>query len=387
MAQRVVETSALMRPIAHFSHAARVGDVIYVGATAGTNAARELAGTRPGLVDAAAQTRQMFDNLELALDLLGGSWADLVQVKTYLVDMRDISIYRDIARERLGDAGPAHAVAGAWYFPLPQAVVELDAIAIVGAAKRHLQSPDLPVLASHGPNAGILCDGHHFATLLPFDTAGGIAAGDPERQAAQIATNLERSLAAAGLAPSELVRLHVTVSDPRFIGALDSVVTARLKPPYPARTVVAGQIEDARAIFQIEALAIAGGGQPVGGALGTGPASAAMLVGDTLYSSGLAASSAGDAEAQANAAWDRLAGLVAEAGLPADSVLRTNNVLSHWHDFPAFNRAYGPRVAWPYPPRTTVLGTLGDPLASVQIEAVAHRHAAKASILQVPQDS
>ena len=34
--QRVVETQALMRPIAHFSHALRLDDVIHVGATAGT---------------------------------------------------------------------------------------------------------------------------------------------------------------------------------------------------------------------------------------------------------------------------------------------------------------------------------------------------------------
>lgn len=387
MVQRIVETTALMRPIAHFSHAARVGDVIYVGATAGTNAERELAGSRVGLVDASAQTRQMFDNLALALELLGGSWQDLVQVKTYLVDMRDIAAYRAIAHERFRTSPPAHAVAGAWYFPLPQAVVELDAIAIVGSARKRLQTATLPPLASHGPNGGLLANGHHFATLLPFDADGAIAAGDPERQAEQIVSNLETALKTADLGARELIRLHITVSDPRFIAALDRVMARRLTAPYPARTVVAAQLEDACAIFQIESLAISGGGTPVGGALGEAqPASAAMLVGDTLYTSGLSAPSSADPLAQANSAFDRLGAIMAEAGLPGSGILRTNNVLSHWHHFPAFNQAYGPQVTWPYPPRTTVLGTLGDALAHVQIEAIAHRHGADATILQVPKD-
>lgn len=387
MPQRIVETTALMRPIAHFSHAARVGDTIWVGATAGTDGARRLAGERPGVPDVAAQTRRMFDNLETTLGLLGAGWADLVQVKTFLVDPRDIGAYRQVARERFGAAGPSHAVAGAWHFPLPHAVVELDAVAVAGgAAPIRAELPDIAPLPSGGPNGGLLKGGQLFVTAVPIDLEGRFD-GSVAAQCDRVFIHLGRALAAQGLAGSDLVRLHVTLADPRFGPAFDEATRRHLRPPFPARTVTAGALEEAGWRVTVEALAVRGGGRPVGAPAAAIPASPAMAVGDVLYTSGVTGLAAGtDPEAQAHAAWQGVADLLAEGGFPADGIVRTNNVLTHWGDFPAFNRAYGPRVAWPYPPRTTVLGGLADPLARVQIEAIAHRGAGEAAIVQVPAD-
>ena len=55
MAKQVIYTDKLMRPIAHFSHAVRVGGTLHLGATAGTDAHRRLAGVTPGMIDVEAQ--------------------------------------------------------------------------------------------------------------------------------------------------------------------------------------------------------------------------------------------------------------------------------------------------------------------------------------------
>ena len=60
MAKKLVGTDRLMIPIAHFSLGQRVGDVIHLGATAGTDPDRRLAGSTPGITDIRAQTDLMY---------------------------------------------------------------------------------------------------------------------------------------------------------------------------------------------------------------------------------------------------------------------------------------------------------------------------------------
>jgi enamine deaminase RidA (YjgF/YER057c/UK114 family) len=110
-----------------------------------------------------------------------------------------------------------------------------------------------------------------------------------------------------------------------------------------------------------------------------------MLAGDTLFLSGqcVADDIANGVELQARAAWQRIHALIEAAGFVKDSMLRTNNVLTDWRDFPGFNAGYAPNVSEPYLPRATVLGQLSDVRAKVQIEAIAHRDGSNAAIVQV----
>jgi hypothetical protein len=61
MRRKVIFTDRLMRPIAHFSHASRVGNVVHVGAVAGVFPGLRLAGDSPGRIDVVAQTAKMFE--------------------------------------------------------------------------------------------------------------------------------------------------------------------------------------------------------------------------------------------------------------------------------------------------------------------------------------
>jgi 2-iminobutanoate/2-iminopropanoate deaminase len=114
-----------------------------------------------------------------------------------------------------------------------------------------------------------------------------------------------------------------------------------------------------------------------------------VRAGDVLYISGQSGISADGSfparcEAQTREAWRKIDALVAAAGFPADSIVRTNSVLVDWRDYAGFNAGYGANVRAPYPPRATVLGSLPSAAARVQTEAIAHRSGAEGTIIQVP---
>ena len=114
-----------------------------------------------------------------------------------------------------------------------------------------------------------------------------------------------------------------------------------------------------------------------------------MRCGDVLFLSGQFglrddADRRFDIKEQTELAWERLHRLIAAAGFGDDSMIRTNSILTDWRDYAGFNAGYGSNVREPYVPRATVLGQLSALGARVQVEGIAHRLGADATILQVP---
>lgn len=371
-----------MVPIAHFSHAVRSGDVVQIGATAGTDSQRCLAGTVLGQVDFAAQAQRMFDNLETALQLLDSSLQNVVRLKTYVADPRDIQSYQRILNQRAAGVEFSHSIVGSWGFPLPQAAVELDAVAVAGAARRWTSAFGL---GSH--NSVLSPDGAFYCTAEP-DMHDVGARVDPTLQSAAALTKLLSMVRAANLDGKDICNLHITLADARDFAAFETIFVQYLEPPYPSRTVVVAPLNRASTRIQIEAIAVRGGGTPIQDRtvpFASETASPATLVGDTLYVSGqtgLAPGTVGDVEAQTRAAWDRIERLTSAAGFSNGAVLRTNNVLTDWRAYGSFNSGYSAHVLRPYPPRTTVLGGLLQPEALVQIEAIVDRNGDNATVLQ-----
>ncbi|MCW5729256.1 MAG: RidA family protein [Alphaproteobacteria bacterium] len=380
MGKQVIHTDQVMRPIAHFSHAARIGGIVHLGATAGTDAARRLSGSTPGLVDVAAQTRRMFENAALVLGLAGTDLARAVKVKTYLNDLRDRPVYDALFAEFCGRDAPCHVVVGSAGFPLPQAAIELDLLALAEGAIRR-----------HPAQGGAVSAGGRLHSLAGPARPGEAAPAGFIAQCEAALALLQADVTGCGFAPSDLVYLHATLADARDIPAFGEAIRARLPAPLPALSVVVAQPGEPGWRLQIEAVAAAGGGRPIvptGLPAGPLPGSPAMLAGPDLYVSGqlgLASDGAlaAGVEAQTRAAWMRVEALLAAAGMSGADVLRTNNVLVDWRDYAGFNAGYGAHVTEPYPPRATVLGGLALSPALVQVEAIAHRDGANATIVQV----
>jgi 2-iminobutanoate/2-iminopropanoate deaminase len=355
MARKIIRTDALMTPIAHFSHGLRVGNEIHLGATAGTDAYRRLAGSEPGRTDAGAQADQTYRNMKLALELLGGRLEDVVRLKSYITDWRDLSACEAAFSKYFPRSQPSHSMVATWGFPLPFAVIEAELTAVVEREGEY-----------------------HYA----------VGAGEDPQSAL---SGLMSILADGSLAARDVVKVTVTLSDLRDYPKFEEAFTRAFRPPYPARTVSIAPLLDPRARVELESIACRGGGEPVAGRgfpRATGTASPGMLAGQHLFMGaqwGLERDGrmAIGVEAQARAAWRRIEAILDEAGMSRDHIVRTNNWLTDWRSYGAFNVGYGAFVEAPYPPRTTVIGGLVDPLALVQIEPLAHRDGWNATVLEV----
>ena len=364
MTKRAVTSDRLMVPIAHFSHGVRIGSMIHLGAAAGVDRTRRLAGTSVGVADMPAQTERLFANLRLALEALGGTWQDVVKVKTYIVDWRDLPAYDAVHARDLGALQPAVARVGTWGFPLPQILLETELVACLAGVER---------FGASGVRAGAL----HYCTASPLTDAP-----DAHEQSAEALRHLAAALDRAGLRPQDVAMLTVSLADIRSLPAFEDAFRRVFRPPYPARSVVGVPLARAGQLVELESVAAYGGGQPVGASVPGFAASAGMLAGDWLFVSAETAGSESGVEGQTRRAWERIAATVEAAGMTLDDVVRTNNVLTDWRCYAGFNAGYGAFVTRPYPPRATVHATLADSGACVQVEAIAHRSGRDATVLE-----
>lgn len=107
------------------------GTTIYVAGQVAWNADNELVGEG----DFEAQARQVFTNLVAALAAVEAGPADLVKMCTYVVDHDDVKLHtlRRVRNEILGDTTPpTSTLLGVAALALPDLLIEVDAIAVVG---------------------------------------------------------------------------------------------------------------------------------------------------------------------------------------------------------------------------------------------------------------
>jgi reactive intermediate/imine deaminase len=118
--------AALAKPGGHYSHVAVANGFVFVSGQLPINAQGEK------LADASfdAQAEQVLANVKGALESVGSSVAQLVQVRVYVVDVEHWASFNQIYARWAGDARPARAVV-----PVPQLhygfKIEVEAVAVV----------------------------------------------------------------------------------------------------------------------------------------------------------------------------------------------------------------------------------------------------------------
>lgn len=128
---RFQQPASLAKPNG-FSHTARVtgGTTLYVSG----QVAYDSAGAVVGEGDLAAQTRQVYRNIELALQAEGASMADLVKTVLFVRDL-DPAKARVIREARAPflrpDGPPASTMVGVSSLARPELLLEVEAIAVV----------------------------------------------------------------------------------------------------------------------------------------------------------------------------------------------------------------------------------------------------------------
>ncbi len=121
------------KPRGRFPHAKRAGDFIYVSGTSSRRSDDTFVGVDivdgTKVLDIAAQTRAVIENIRDILTDAGAGLADLVQVTSYLVDMTDFPAYNAVYAEFFTEDGPTRTTVAVHQLPHPDLLIEIQAVA------------------------------------------------------------------------------------------------------------------------------------------------------------------------------------------------------------------------------------------------------------------
>src|SRR5215469_14410262 len=113
-----------------YSHVVTVtgpGKTIYIAGQLARNAEGNIVG--PG--DMRAQLEQTFKNLDACLKAAGATWADVVKTNTFVTDYQAFSQCSDVRMRYFGVASPTSTTIQIGGLAQPEAMVEIEMIAVV----------------------------------------------------------------------------------------------------------------------------------------------------------------------------------------------------------------------------------------------------------------
>jgi 2-aminomuconate deaminase len=113
------------RPRGAYPHIRRAGDFLFVSGTS----SRQADDTIAGVGNAGAQTRAVIESIRAILRSMDADLADVVEVTSYLVDMRDFAAYNEVYAEYFGPDGPTRTTVAVRELPHPQLLVEIRVVA------------------------------------------------------------------------------------------------------------------------------------------------------------------------------------------------------------------------------------------------------------------
>jgi enamine deaminase RidA (YjgF/YER057c/UK114 family) len=109
------------------------GRTVYIAGQLGLDLNNKLVGAAG---DFRAQCECAFQNLGHALAAVGASFADVVKINNYLVDMAHIGLFREVRDRYLNTAAPpASTTVAISQLARPGALFEIEAIAVLPPAK------------------------------------------------------------------------------------------------------------------------------------------------------------------------------------------------------------------------------------------------------------
>ena len=123
--KEVVFAKAAPAAIGPYSHAVKVGNMVFLSGQIGLDPA-----TGKMVEGITEQTKQVFANIKAVLAEVGCTLADVVKTTVYLNEMYHFGVMNDIYAEEFGDARPARSAIAVKELP-KQALVEIEVIAMI----------------------------------------------------------------------------------------------------------------------------------------------------------------------------------------------------------------------------------------------------------------
>jgi 2-iminobutanoate/2-iminopropanoate deaminase len=114
----------LAEPIGHYTDAVRASGLLFISGLVPVDEQGRVVGG-----DVAEQARQIFRNMDLVLRAGGCTFADVVKVTTFLLDVSDRARINPARQEVFGDARPASTLVEVSALAVPGARLEIEAVA------------------------------------------------------------------------------------------------------------------------------------------------------------------------------------------------------------------------------------------------------------------
>jgi 2-iminobutanoate/2-iminopropanoate deaminase len=119
----------LSRPAGHWTTVTTAvpGRMVFVSGLTAKNAD----GMVVGVGDIRAQTRQVCENLRLAMQSAGGDLADIMWLQVFIKDMGSFREIHEVRREYFQSEPPASTMVAISAFTHPDMLIEINAIAVL----------------------------------------------------------------------------------------------------------------------------------------------------------------------------------------------------------------------------------------------------------------
>ncbi len=110
--------------ISHYTDAVRFGDLLFISGMIAVDKDLKLVGGD----DVVAQTRCIFENMKQVLATAGATFADVLKVTVFLLDVNDRVKINQVRQEYFGSTRPASTLIGVRELALPGVKIEIEAV-------------------------------------------------------------------------------------------------------------------------------------------------------------------------------------------------------------------------------------------------------------------
>ena len=121
------------QPLGNYPHVKRVGDFIYVSGTSSrrpdnTHVGAEKDENGNWNLDIRLQTKAVLENINNLLASLDSSLEDVIDITSFLVDMKDFKGYNEVYGTFFDHTGPARTTVAVHQLPHPNLLIEIKAV-------------------------------------------------------------------------------------------------------------------------------------------------------------------------------------------------------------------------------------------------------------------